>query len=78
MNTEKDQSNWVAGRGWIVYTDGAYTLNAFDAFGNRDHYDYFGYHKKECIYRGKKQPEDVAIKLFKEEVNEHRKESKSN
>ena len=64
---------WVAGRGWEVYRDEEYHLDAFDAFGNRDHYDYFGYRKKKCIYRGKRQLEDVAIKLFKETVDEHRK-----
>ena len=68
-------SEWVQGRGWEVYRNGNFHLHAFDAFGNRDHYDYSGYFKDECIYRGKRQPEDVAIKRFKEVAHEVRVEA---
>ena len=68
-------SNFVGGRCWQVKHNKNYYMNAFDAFGNRDHYDYMIYRRSDdalvtCLT---KMPEEEAIKFWDDcyEKNEY-------
>ena len=58
------------GRMWEVYNSGEFRLNAFDAFGNRDYYTYFGYMGDKCIVSYPVTPEPDAIKAFKKVIKQ--------
>ena len=58
--------NVVMGRCWQVKSNRHFYMNAFDAFGNRDHYDYFIYRRRNDTLATKleRQPEDKAIEFW--------------
>ena len=69
------------GRCWQVEAKGDYALVCFDAFGNRDHYDYFILNKKgERVRTYSKVPGDEMVAIFhafvEKQEESHDKEGK--
>ena len=66
----KDKSNRTGnvllGRCWQVRANDEFYMNAFDAFGNRDHYDYMIYRRSDdaLMVHLTSQPEEAAIKYW--------------
>ena len=52
------------GRSWYVAHCNGHKLSCFDAFGNRDHYDYYIYGEKTCVRHLKTTPADEACEKF--------------
>lgn len=62
------------GRSWHIKQNEDYELVCFDAFGNRDYYDYLFYNKHtgRCLWRLNKVSEDKAIARWNEYFKNHK------
>ena len=53
------------GSNWEVAREGDVFMTCFDAFGNRDHYDYYIWRGREQLKHLVKTPQDKALRVFK-------------
>ena len=58
-------NTFVQGRSWEVAREGEVFMTCFDAFGNRDYYDYYIWKGREQLKHLVKTPEDKALRVFK-------------
>ena len=65
------ENTWENGRSWEVAKAGRFFMTCFDAFGNRDLYDYFIWDGSELLVRHNKIDEVDAMKKFKAILKKH-------